>query len=49
MKTISKEARAARAAYARSWRKRNPDKVKAAHARYWEKKAMLAQRPTATE
>lgn len=25
--------------YLREWRKKNPDKVKAANARYWEKKA----------
>ena len=33
------DARAARNAYAREWRRNNPDKVKAANARYWEKKA----------
>lgn len=25
--------------YLREWRRKNPDKVKAANARYWEKKA----------
>lgn len=35
----SDAARAARNAYAREWRKKNPDKVKAANVRYWEKKA----------
>ena len=33
------EARAARNAYAREWRKKNPDKVKAAASRYWAKRA----------
>lgn len=32
-------ARVARNAYAREWRKKNPDKVKAATSRYWMKKA----------
>lgn len=32
-------ARDARNAYMREWRKKNPDKVKAANTRYWEKKA----------
>ena len=30
--------RAARAAYAREYRKRNPEKIKAAQERYWLKK-----------
>lgn len=29
----------ARRAYQRAWRKKNPDRVKAIQARYWEKKA----------
>lgn len=36
---LSDRARAARAMYARKWRKKNPDKVRAANKRYWEKKA----------
>lgn len=32
-------AKAARNAYAKEWRRKNPDKVKATNARYWEKKA----------
>ncbi len=36
---LSEEARAARAAYARKWRKRNPDKVKRYEANKWEKAA----------
>ncbi len=40
--------REARRQYDRAWRKKNPDKVKAARDRYWEKKgreylASLAQ------
>lgn len=37
--SLSDRARAARAMYARKWRKKNPDKVRAANKRYWEKKA----------
>lgn len=36
---LSEEARAARNAYKRKWNRENPDKVKAATARYWEKQA----------
>lgn len=32
-------AREAKNKYLREWRRNNPDKVKAANARYWEKKA----------
>jgi len=35
----SKEARAAAAAYARKWRRKNPEKCREARLRYWEKKA----------
>ena len=38
-KTMSEAAREARNAYKRKWAKENPDKVKAATRRYWEKKA----------
>lgn len=37
--TMSEAAREARNAYKRKWAKENPDKVKAATRRYWEKKA----------
>lgn len=33
----------ARRAYKREWARRNPDKVKAAQQRYWEKKAAQMQ------
>lgn len=36
-------AKAARNEYARKWREKNKDKVKAAHERYWEKKAREAE------
>ncbi len=36
---MSEAARIARNAYKRKWAKENPDKVKAANRRYWEKKA----------
>lgn len=41
MKTqqLSDAAKKARAEYARAWRKKNPDKQRAANRRYWEKKA----------
>ena len=41
-KTMSEAAREARNAYKRKWAKENPDKVKAATRRYWEKKAQAA-------
>ena len=33
------KARQARNAYAREWRKNNPEKAKAAHDRYWARRA----------
>ena len=36
---LSEEAKEARRAYKRAWNKANPDRVRAAQARYWEKKA----------
>lgn len=42
MTTMSEEAKKARNEYLREWRKRNPDKVAAIKARYWEKKAKEA-------
>ena len=38
-KEMSEAARAARNAYKRRWAKENPEKVKAATRRYWEKRA----------
>lgn len=35
--TMTKEARAARAAYMREWRKKNPDKQREYTARKWER------------
>lgn len=35
-------AKAARAQYAKEWRKKNPEKQNAIMARYWEKKAREA-------
>lgn len=40
---MTEAAKAARRAYKREWAKRNPDKIKAAQERHWEKKA-AAQR-----
>lgn len=40
---MTEEAKEARRAYIREWRKKNPDKLKAAQDRYWEKKAAQAQ------
>ncbi len=42
-KPMSEVAREARNAYKRKWAKENPDKVKAATRRYWEKKAQEAE------
>lgn len=36
---MSEAARRARNAYAREWNRKNPEKVKAARARHWEKVA----------
>ena len=38
-KTDTEKARAAKNAYARAWRAKNPDKVKAAAVRYWARRA----------
>lgn len=40
---MSEAAREARRAYKREWNRRNPDKVKAAQERYWNRKAQQAQ------
>ena len=40
---MSDEAVQARREYAKRWREANPDKVKAAQKRYWEKKAKELQ------
>ena len=40
---MSKEAREARNAYFREWRKNNPEKVKQHLQRYWERKAEQMQ------
>lgn len=42
-KQLSEEARKARNAYFREWRKKNPEKVKQANEKYWEKKAQEMQ------
>jgi hypothetical protein len=39
-KELERATKEAKRDYAREWRKRNPDKVKAANARYWAKKAL---------
>lgn len=40
--TIEEQAREARNAYAREWRRKNPEKARAANVRYWAKKAAKA-------
>ena len=45
---LTKEAVEARRAYKRKWAQDNPDKVKAAQERYWQRKAeemRLTQQP----
>lgn len=45
--TPEREAiRLAKNAYNREWRKKNPDKVKAAQERYWNKKAANSKKTT---
>ena len=39
VKTMDKTAKAARAAYQRSWRRKNPEKVREINERYWLKRA----------
>lgn len=46
---MTEEAKEARRAYKREWAKRNPDKIRAQQARYWEKKAAEAEQPTEEE
>ena len=40
---LTKEAREARAAYMREWRKRHPEKAQEYNARMWERKAERAR------
>ena len=40
---MTEQAKAARRAYKREWNRKNRDRVKAAQARYWERKAQAAQ------
>lgn len=42
MQVLSEKAREARRAYKRKWNQLNKDKVQAAQARYWERKAREA-------
>lgn len=39
---MNEKAKEARRAYKREWNRRNRDKVRAAQARYWERKAAAA-------
>ncbi|OUO13139.1 hypothetical protein B5F94_10740 [Flavonifractor sp. An4] len=43
VKQLDEQARAARAAYFREWRKKNPDKVRESNRRYWERRAQKLQ------
>lgn len=36
---MDEQARKAQREYLREWRRRNPDRVRAANKRYWEKRA----------
>lgn len=44
MDSMSEAARAAERAYKKEWRAKNPEKVKAARARFWEKRATELQK-----
>lgn len=45
---MTDEARKARNAYMNEWRRKNPEKVKANTARFWERKAAKAEAAKAT-
>lgn len=49
MPTLTKEARAARAAYLREWRRKHPEKQSEYTARKWERKAQQIKENEATE
>lgn len=38
------QARKAQREYLRAWRKRNPDKVRAANRKYWQRRAQRLQK-----
>ena len=42
-KDLSQEAKEARNAYYREWRKKNPEKMKRYQEKYWKKKAQKMQ------
>ena len=44
---LSEQAKEARRKYKREWARKNPDKVRAAMARYWEKTAKKAAQQAA--
>ncbi|MBO4675183.1 MAG: hypothetical protein J5601_03755 [Elusimicrobiaceae bacterium] len=46
---MTEQAKQARREYARQWRLKNPDKVKASIARYWEKKSKAQAEETAAD
>lgn len=39
MTELSNQAKEARRAYLREWRRKNPEKVRESNRRYWERKA----------
>lgn len=42
---MNEKAKAARREYKRKWAKANPDKVRAAQERYWQRKAEQQEQP----
>lgn len=46
---MNEKALAARRAYKREWNRRNPDKVRAAQERYWNRKAEAAEAKQETD
>ena len=46
---MNEKAKEARRAYKREWNRKNRDKVKAAQARYWERKAAAAAQDQQTD
>lgn len=46
---MTEQAKAARREYKREWARKNPDKVKAAQERYWNKRAEAAEKTAKQE
>lgn len=47
--TLEEKAKVERAAYAREWRKKNPEKVRQNNKRYWERRALKKEQAMQAE